>query len=415
MNDLPAVMSGMSQRILGPQQILKVLTGSLGLSGLRGSEVLPLEDGYSSCPKPQLSCQTSYQGQDTCCFNYPGGQMLQTQFWDADPAIGPDDSWTIHGLWPDHCDGGFDQFCDHKRNYNNISLILVDAGRGDLLDYMKEYFKDYKGDDDSLYSHEFSKHGTCISTLNPNCYTDYYPQEEVVDYFNKTVEIFQRLPSYEFLEKANIVPSYDRTYSLADIEDALKEGHGADVTVRCHYQSLNEIWYNFNVAGRLQTGEFVPTSPDGPKSNCPKTGIHYKPKRSKPPSTTTSAPSDPTRSPSNGRGHLQVYTLNQKRGCIISKGTWFSSGTCATFRINRASDGFTLQSRKGHCAFYRDIFSCNNRVRNPTVFTTIDGKIAYNGNTTFFADKAPKGPTQSKIFASNDEHPIELSIKWQEV
>lgn len=98
---------------------------------------------------------------------------------------------------PDHCDGGFDQFCDHKRNYNNISLILVDAGRGDLLDYMKEYFKDYKGDDDSLYSHEFSKHGTCISTLNPNCYTDYYPQEEVVDYFNKTVEIFQRLPSYE--------------------------------------------------------------------------------------------------------------------------------------------------------------------------------------------------------------------------
>lgn len=169
----------------------------------------------------------------------------------------------------------------------------------------------------------------------------------------------------QFLEKANIVPSYDRTYSLADIEDALKEGHGADVTVRCHYQSLNEIWYHFNVAGRLQTGEFVPTSPgmsnlrsqtllpksdenfrkqDGPKSNCPKTGIHYKPKRSKPPSTTTSAPSDPTRSPSNGRGHLQVYTLNQKRGCIISKSTWFSSGTCATFRINRASGKGSLKA-----------------------------------------------------------------------
>jgi hypothetical protein len=98
---------------------------------------------------------------------------------------------------PDHCNGGFDQFCDNKRSYNNISLILVDAGRGDLLDYMKEYWKDYKGDDESLYSHEFSKHGTCVSTLEPKCYTDYYPQEEVVDYFNKTVEIFQRLPSYE--------------------------------------------------------------------------------------------------------------------------------------------------------------------------------------------------------------------------
>lgn len=198
---------------------------------------------------------------------------------------------------------------------------------------------------------------------------------------------------------------------------------------------------------------------DGPKSNCPKTGIHYKPKRSKPPSTTTSAPSDPTRSPSNGRGHLQVYTLNQKRGCIISKGTWFSSGTCATFRINRASGKGSLkanlrektiltrslktrrfhppikkgtlcflqrhlqlqQSRpKPHRVHSKQIPSVHPPISDPLTkalnsLQTIDGKIAYNGNTTFFADKAPKGPTQSKIFASNDEHPIELSIEWQEV
>jgi hypothetical protein len=45
----------------------------------------------------------------------------------------------------------------------------------------------------------------------------------------------------------------------------------------------------------------------------------------------------------------------------------------------------------------------------------IDSKLAYNGNTVFFADKAPKGPTQSKIFASSNDHPIELSIEWQEI
>jgi hypothetical protein len=33
------------------------------------------------------------------CFNYPGGQLLQTQFWDTAPATGPVDSWTVHGLW----------------------------------------------------------------------------------------------------------------------------------------------------------------------------------------------------------------------------------------------------------------------------------------------------------------------------
>ncbi len=45
-----------------------------------------------------LSCHNS-TAVDTCCFNYPGGQLLQTQFWDTDPATGPSDSWTLHGLW----------------------------------------------------------------------------------------------------------------------------------------------------------------------------------------------------------------------------------------------------------------------------------------------------------------------------
>ena len=52
-----------------------------------------------TCLNPQvLSCHNS-TAQDTCCFNYPGGQVLQTQFWDTNPATGPADHWTIHGLW----------------------------------------------------------------------------------------------------------------------------------------------------------------------------------------------------------------------------------------------------------------------------------------------------------------------------
>lgn len=45
-----------------------------------------------------LSCHNT-TAVDTCCTIYPGGQILQTQFWDTDPVTGPDDSWTIHGLW----------------------------------------------------------------------------------------------------------------------------------------------------------------------------------------------------------------------------------------------------------------------------------------------------------------------------
>ncbi|KAL1987870.1 hypothetical protein VTN96DRAFT_1854 [Rasamsonia emersonii] len=407
----------------GPQEILKTVTSSLGLLGLQSPLGLhSSEDGYAACPKPELSCQTRFDSQDTCCFNYPGGQFLQTQFWDADPAVGPDDSWTIHGLWPDHCDGSFDQYCDSSRRYSNISLILVDSGRADLLEFMQEYWKDLRGDDASLWEHEWNKHGTCISTLETRCYTDYIPQQEVVDYFNKTVELFQFLPSYEILAKAGIVPSHEEVYSLDEIQNALREAHGAEVTVRCRHNSLNEIWYHFNVAGRLQTGKFMPADAVGPSSNCPRTGIRYPPKRSPPtrpkPTTTTSHSGPEPTGPPVLKGHLKVFTLNHRRGCLISRGTWFTSGTCATFRAkdiegNHLDGGFTLESSKGPCTFEEDIFTCGPWIKNPVIFQLLDdGKLSFNGNATFFADKAPKGPVQSKIFASKEDHPINLEIVW---
>ncbi|KAJ0424216.1 ribonuclease T2-like protein [Aspergillus carlsbadensis] len=408
------------EAIPGPQQILRTITSSLSLSSLSNTDATTLDSTYDKCGKFELSCRTSYRGQDRCCFNYPGGQMLQTQFWDADPAIGPESSWTIHGLWPDHCNGGFDQFCDSHRRYSNISLILVDAGRRDLLDQMSTYWKDYKGDDPNLWEHEWNKHGTCVSTLEAHCYSDYYPQQEVVDYFDKTVELFHDLPTFKTLSNAGIVPSYDQTYTRSEIEDALSKAHGATVTVRCRSHRLQEVWYFFNVEGPLQMGRFVPSDPDGQTSNCPSSGIFYQPKTpNKNPDhkpTTTRHPHEPTGTgtPFIGKGNLVVSSMGHQRGCITGRGTWYSSGTCATFNGKKISDdAFTLETRKGGCAFKDDVFTCGSQVSSPVEFSIEDGKLSFNGNTTFYADKAPKGNVQSDIFASEKDHPIELSIGWR--
>lgn len=98
---------------------------------------------------------------------------------------------------PDHCDGTFDANCDASREYTNISSIISNAGETALLDYMNTYWKDYQGNDESFWEHEWGKHGTCISTLEPACYTDYVPQQEVVAYFQKTVDLFKTLDSYQ--------------------------------------------------------------------------------------------------------------------------------------------------------------------------------------------------------------------------
>ncbi|KAF9891110.1 hypothetical protein FE257_005046 [Aspergillus nanangensis] len=417
-SDSTPFIDKMFQAIPGPQQVLKAITGSLTIGSLSGLDSDSSRSTYQHCAKSELSCQTRYHGQDTCCFNHPGGQFLQTQFWDADPAVGPEDSWTIHGLWPDYCNGGFDQFCDSSRKYSNISLIMVDSGRSDLLDEMRLYWKDFRGDDPNLWEHEWNKHGTCISTLETHCYDEYYPQQEVVDYFGKTMELFHKLPTHKTLENAGITPSYTDTYNLHEIQDALTKAHGAEVTVRCRGHSLNEIWYFFNVAGPLQTGKFVPSQPDGQTSNCPSKGLRYQPKiprRHEP--TKTRGPSEPTSpgDPFSGRGNLVVSTMGQRRGCIISRGTWFTSGTCATFKSKTTSgDAFTLHSSKGMCGFADDLFTCGSHITTPAEFKVEDSKLSYRGNTTFFADKAPKGFVQSEIFASAEEHPIELTIAWKE-
>ncbi|RSL95219.1 Ribonuclease Trv [Fusarium ambrosium] len=233
-----------------------------------------------SCPRDlPLSCHNTTAVADTCCF-IPAGQLLQTQFWDANPAAGPSDSWTIHGLWPDYCDGTYPQFCDTSREYDDIRGIVSQFLGNSTLSYINKYWVSDNGDDESLWKHEWDKHGTCISTLEPDCYTGYKTGAEAADYVKRTVSLFKTLPTYKWLSEAGIEPSDSKTYTASEIQDALEEQHGAQVTLGCSGKNLNEVWYHFNVQGSLQEGTFVPSDPDGSKSSCPDSGIKYLPKTS---------------------------------------------------------------------------------------------------------------------------------------
>lgn len=200
----------------------------------------------------QLSCSVS--STNTCCINSPGGLLQQVQFWDTNPATGPSNSWTIHGLWPNNCDGTYSENCDSSRAYTDITTLLTNAGKTSTLSTMQTY---WLSDDESEekfwevrhlfmieyfllilcfeifkmsyqfpiistllnmranpaqrlqllqtshvfsvlihYKHEWSTHGTCISTLKPSCYTSYTKGEEAVDFFTKVVSLFQGLPTY---------------------------------------------------------------------------------------------------------------------------------------------------------------------------------------------------------------------------
>jgi ribonuclease T2 len=210
---------------------------------------------------------------------------------------------------------------------------------------MQVYWKDYQGDDESFWEHEWGKHGTCISTLNPSCYVNYQPTQEAVDFFTTTVNLFQTLPSYAWLSAAGIVPSTTTTYTLSAIQAALQSHFGHPVVIRCNSRKeLNELWYHYNVRGSVQSGTFTPVDPVGSGSTCPSTGIKYLPKpggttTTLVTSTTTTSPtSTPTGVVLSGKGYLNVVSGGNQNGCIISAGTWYTSGTCATFTATASGE-----------------------------------------------------------------------------
>lgn len=69
------------------------------------SDVRPFYEplsGAPSCPiDGPMSCHNSTPvAGDSCCFVYPGGRILLTQFWDQQiHAGGAEEDWTLHGLW----------------------------------------------------------------------------------------------------------------------------------------------------------------------------------------------------------------------------------------------------------------------------------------------------------------------------
>ena len=56
---------------------------------------------YLSC-----SAQADPSKVDSCCVETFGGLLVSTQYWDTySTNTLPEFSWTLHGLWPDFCNG----------------------------------------------------------------------------------------------------------------------------------------------------------------------------------------------------------------------------------------------------------------------------------------------------------------------
>ncbi|PSR90324.1 ribonuclease T2-like protein [Coniella lustricola] len=422
------------------------------------STIFDLYKRQSTCATVVESCSTAAAAASTCCVNRPGGQLLQVQFWDTDPVEGPANSWGIHGLWPDECTGDYQEDCDTTREYTDITTLIEKYGTTDLLDFMNTYWNSDDETNEEFWEHEWATHGTCISTLDPTCYTDYETGIEAVDFFQIVVNLFQTLNTYETLYAAGIVPSNTKTYTLAEIVDAISASFGEDPVLLCDDDTISEIYYGFFVNGPLVNQDFVPAAVVGEDSTCPDTGIKY-PVKSGATTTvattatltatsvplptsgdaTTTATAETTSSTSttsrkitlpgktatttstaatstststssvSGSGYWVAYYDGVETGCLISEGTWYVSGTCATYDLTTSGSGFTMTSSKGSCEVSDDELTCASG-DSATTFTSVDGYLAYDGATTFYCDVVPSGSEQGYVWTDYGDY--EVTFLW---
>jgi ribonuclease T2 len=257
-----------------------------------------------------------------------------------------------------------------------------------------------------------AKHGTCISTFEKSCYTSYTTEEEYIDFLHATVDLFKTRDTYSILAAAGITPKSSGTYSATAIRAALEAAHGAGVTIRCSSGAIDEVWYSYYVRGSIQTGEFVAAEPVGQSDSC-SGNVSYLPKSDTATTattkTTTTAATATATGTFSGTGYLSVTTSGAATGCLISAGTWYVGGTCATYTATTSGTGFTLKSSKGYCAVGTDgAFGCSSST-TAQVFTAVDGALAPG---VWYAASVPSGTTQVKVYDSSTGGTTELVVGW---
>ncbi|KAJ3411107.1 ribonuclease T2-like [Chytridiales sp. JEL 0842] len=264
------------------------------------------------CPSYAVACQNDTRTNEPfhqCCValnglavfaqNWTAGAMQSPKFVNSSGSPNiltqlPKNAFTVHGLWPDYCNGAYnttDAGCDPSRAYHDLQPrleSLLSHTDPAFLTSLKTYWQAANGDSNWMWSHEWTKHGTCHSQINPECYGDSYtPNKDVLDYFRVSMLLREQINVFKIFAKNGIVPSKQKTYTRAELNAALEKSMGFKGGMQCVTNDkgdsfLSEVWvYLLNLPGlafQLASPALV-TVGNGAFESCPggDTGVYFWP------------------------------------------------------------------------------------------------------------------------------------------
>ncbi|OLY82654.1 Ribonuclease Rh [Smittium mucronatum] len=243
-----------------------MLSKSIALLFLAGATVA--QQFSQVCPITAPAC--SLQGSANTCCVAKDGWIVYAETWV--PSVTPSNKFTIHGLWPDRCNGTWsDSGCDASRNYTSTGDI-VKARNPDLFNLMNKIWQSSSGPNSDFWDHEWNKHGTCLTTIDPQCFVNYQKYDELIKYFEIVTAQHAKYDFYKALADEGIVPGAN--YTRSSMEAALNKNAGIRSLVRCDKTgTFTEVWAYFDILGQ---DTFLPRVPDYNPNDCQ--NLYYPPK-----------------------------------------------------------------------------------------------------------------------------------------
>ncbi|CAO3588331.1 unnamed protein product [Absidia cylindrospora] len=154
--------------------------------------------------------------------------------------------------------------------YPNLDAIL--QKNQTLYNDMKTYWPSIRGPLEGIkfWTHVWNKQGTCVSTLDPKCFSNFKDYQDVYGYFGTALQLFHEYDLYAMLNTSSITPG--ATYRVDQLESAIASVVGVKPKISCSgSNTLTEISLAFHVVNGTQ---YVPTN-HTQRSICRGGNVYY--------------------------------------------------------------------------------------------------------------------------------------------
>lgn len=190
------------------------------LTRVQRLNAVPLENDWDilifSQKWPSTACKAWKHNKPTHSCNFPSKK----------------DSWTVHGVWPTKIGTRGPENCNGTWLFDPEKVKPIE----DELEQSWTNIEKGTGLYD-LWSHEWTKHGTCAAAIEP--------LNSEVKYFGKGLELHKRYSMSDVLSEANINPSDTKPVIITQINEVLLSKFGKKPIIQCKYE--DHIQYIFEL------------------------------------------------------------------------------------------------------------------------------------------------------------------------